>query len=50
MSNRDPHRAMRPSIRLKPSAELQAIIDRWAQELRLEGRPPALRAIKGCRP
>lgn len=50
MRNRCPPPAMPPSIRLKLSAELQAIITRWAHDASPARPQPALRIIKGGRP
>lgn len=50
MTNRSSRHPMRPSIRLKPGAELRAILDRWAREAHAARPQPALRLIKGGRP
>lgn len=42
------HRAMRPSILLRPSRELRAVLERWRLDAACKDRP-TLRIIKGGR-
>lgn len=41
---------MRPSIRLRPSPALRAILERWEREAMESPRRPAIRVVKGGRP